>query len=315
MTRLRPIWRAWTALIAAGTALAALPAGAVAQRDAPKITRAPSLAGLAQVGQRLEAYGAAWNGRPPFTTSYRWCDTGKWLICQLVGPPGEPFYALTDQDLGKKLRVLLTVSNADGQDHEWSAWSAVVVAAPPLPAPTATPTPTPLPTPTPTTTPPPTPTPASLPAPAPLPLPAAVPTPAPEEEAKAPPRMMRPAAVVRIRGWLTDAGATISLLTVTAPRGVTISARCHGRSCPRRALTRTAAVAPAAAAVARRAKVTRLQALEGPLRAGTRLEISVTRPGFIGKHTVFRIRRDKAPARRDRCLYPGSRKPATCPAG
>jgi hypothetical protein len=287
---LRPIWRAWTALIAAGTALAALPAGAVAQEDEPEIERVP-LAGLAQVGQRLDVYGAEWTGSPPFTASYRWCDTGNWWICQIVGPPGEPFYDVTDQDLGKRLRVQLTVRNAHGEDDEWSKWSAAVVAAPPLPPPTPTPTP--------------------LPAPAPSPLPAAAPTPAPEEEAdaEAPPRMMRPAAVVRIRGWLTEAGAMISRLTVTAPRGVTISARCHGRSCPRRTLTRAAVVARPAT------RVTRLRPLEGRLRAGTRLEIRVTRAGFIGKHTVIRIRRDKAPARRDRCLYPGSRKPATCPAG
>jgi hypothetical protein len=41
--------------------------------------------------------------------------------------------------------------------------------------------------------------------------------------------------------------------------------------------------------------------------------ISVTRPGFIGKHTLIRIRRGKPPVRVDRCLYPGTKRPTACP--
>jgi hypothetical protein len=92
----------------------------------------------------------------------------------------------------------------------------------------------------------------------------------------------------------------ISALTVRAPRGARISVRCFGAGCPRESL-------------ARATKVTRLKAFEGRLRAGTRLVIRVTRAGFVGKHTTIRIRRGKAPARRDCCLYPGSGKPAACP--
>ena len=123
-------------------------------------------------------------------------------------------------------------------------------------------------------------------------------------------QLMSPAPVVRIRGWLTPGGAMITRLTVSAPRGVTITVRCFGsRSCPSKALTR------AAAAQVRRGKVTRLKALEGRFRAGTRFVISVTKPGAIGKHTLIRVRKGKQPFRRDLCLFPGSRKPAACPAG
>jgi hypothetical protein len=106
---------------------------------------------------------------------------------------------------------------------------------------------------------------------------------------------------VRIKGWLTSRGAMIEALTVRSPRGVSISVHCDGRGCPRRRLVRSA-------------KVTRLKAFQGFLPAGVRLEIRVTRPGFIGKHTLIRIRRGKAPVRRDRCLFPGSGRPRACPA-
>jgi hypothetical protein len=130
----------------------------------------------------------------------------------------------------------------------------------------------------------------------------AAPAPAPAPAATGQLRMMRPAPVVRIRGWLTSGGAMISRLTVRAPRGAAIAVRCIGRSCPRQSLARTT-------------KLTRLRAFERRLRAGTRLVVRVTRPGFIGKHTVIRIRRGKAPVRRDLCLYPGAGAPVTCPAG
>ena len=113
---------------------------------------------------------------------------------------------------------------------------------------------------------------------------------------------MRPEPLVRIRGWLTERGARITLLTVRAPRGAKIAVSCSGIGCPR--------VAPAKAA-----KRTRLRDYEGMFRAGARLVIRVTRPGFVGKHTSIRIRRDKPPLRRDRCLYPGSEEPTACSAG
>jgi hypothetical protein len=89
------------------------------------------------------------------------------------------------------------------------------------------------------------------------------------------------------------------VLSVRAPRGARISLRCTGDGCPRRAL----AVATS---------LTRLRAFERDLDAGTRLEIRVTRAGYVGKHTLIQIRRGKPPSRVDRCLYPGSSTPRRC---
>ena len=48
--------------------------------------------------------------------------------------------------------------------------------------------------------------------------------------------------------------------------------------------------------------------------AGLVIEVSVTRPGYVGKVTRFLIRsRRKAPLRTDLCLPPGARVPGTCP--
>jgi len=63
-----------------------------------------------------------------------------------------------------------------------------------------------------------------------------------------------------------------------------------------------------------RAGVRRLRPFERELRAGTRLEISVTKPGYIGKFTVIVIRRNAAPWRSDRCLEPGAKRAVRCAA-
>jgi hypothetical protein len=110
---------------------------------------------------------------------------------------------------------------------------------------------------------------------------------------------MRPAPTVRIAGFVTRLGAKVTVLSVRAPRGARISLRCTGDGCPRRAL----AVATS---------LTRLRAFERDLDAGTRLEIRVTRAGYVGKHTLIQIRRGKPPSRVDRCLYPGSTTPRRC---
>ena len=49
------------------------------------------------------------------------------------------------------------------------------------------------------------------------------------------------------------------------------------------------------------------------LRAGTVLEVFVTRRAMIGKYTRFTIRRMKAPLRVDRCTAPGVARVRRCP--
>jgi len=124
--------------------------------------------------------------------------------------------------------------------------------------------------------------------------------PAPSPPTTRPLRTILPFPVVRFAGALSPGGARLTLFTVTAPRGARISVRCRGRGCPRaRALRSTG--------------VTRIRALQRGYRAGVRIDVWVTRANRIGKHVRITIRNGKPPARRDSCLWPGSRKPRACP--
>jgi hypothetical protein len=265
---LDPIWRAMIGL-AMALVMAAVPAAAWADHE-PDITTAPALSGSPLVGAQLDAVGATWTGQPTIFVRWLWvrCDSEDWQTCELIEGAITPSYVVTGDDLGKRLRVVLGINSRHGSD--WAASElSVPVATPPPPPPVVV-----------------------------LPSPVVPPPPA----VAAPPRRMRPAPVIRIRGWLTRRGARITLLTVRAPRRARISVRCSGIGCPR-------------AAPAQAAKLTRLRTYEGMYRAGARIVVRVTREGFVGKHTAIRIRRGKAPLRRDRCLFPGSPRPSRCPAG
>jgi len=119
-----------------------------------------------------------------------------------------------------------------------------------------------------------------------------------------------PFPVVRIAGSLTRGGVRIRLLTVRAPVGTTVAARCSGRGCPSGLERRAVSLL-----VARSGRPVSLRALQRGFRSGVRLEILVSRSGLYGKYTRFRIRRGQAPARTDMCLPPTTAvRPARCPA-
>lgn len=184
------------------------------------------------------------------------------------------------------------------------------VPSPQPPAPTPTPTPTP-PPPAPTPTPPP---PAPTPTPTPTPLPTVattfeVPTPVATGEplltdTPSQRRAIKPFPEVRMRGKLTRRGARVTLLTVRAPKSARVVIRCKGRSCP------TGRWAPAK----RKKQLTRARTFERSLRAGTRISVTVSRPRYIGKRTIFVIRKGRVPKRVDNCINSRGRV-TRCPAG
>jgi hypothetical protein len=92
----------------------------------------------------------------------------------------------------------------------------------------------------------------------------------------------------------------VARLTVKAPKGVRITLTCRGPSCPLREVAQATALF-------------HVQQFERELIAGTRLTITVTKPGYITKVTTITIRRGKAPARSDRCRLPGDRRLIKCP--
>jgi hypothetical protein len=116
------------------------------------------------------------------------------------------------------------------------------------------------------------------------------------------PRFIRPSPRVHIKGFFTSSGAVVQLMTVVAPQGTRIAVSCRGRDCP----FRRRAPRP-------RPRL-RVRSLERSFRAGTKIEIRITKPKLIGKYTSILVRAARPPARRDRCLMPDSSRPVRCPA-
>ena len=54
--------------------------------------------------------------------------------------------------------------------------------------------------------------------------------------------------------------------------------------------------------------------LRKPLRAGTVLTVTVTKPGTFGMVKTFKVRANKRPSISERCLAPDSRSRASCDA-
>ena len=281
-------------VVAAATLMLALPATAAAD---PVISKPPAVSGDTVVGNTVKAAGYVFDGGQP---SWQWlrCDGTDLGSCHRIDGATSDSYVIAADDLGRRLRVWLTVRQRRERDDAVSDPSSVVTQPPPPPKPTPTPSPSPSPTPTPSPAPSPAPPAPAAPA---VPLAPQFPSGAVLGVQKAKPRMMRPVPVVRIRGRTTPGGARITLLTVRAPRGARISLTCRGRSCPVKEW-------------ARATKLTRLLRFQRVLAAGTRLTIRVTKPGRIGKYTRIVIRDGLAPQRRDRCLAPGSSKPRRCPS-
>ena len=258
----------------------------------------PVITGNAQIGETLVA-SATPGSVDPASAAWQWlhCQADKAATCRAIPGATADRYRIEDADVGFRLRVTLTVTGADGTASSERSAATDVVKAAPAPVPSPTPSPGPTPTPTPSPGPSPTPTPVGSPSTGSSGA-SAPPAPAPVQ---ARPRLLDPFPVVRVRGVLTRGGARVTLLTVRGPRDVRIFVRCRHGSCPRQRLAVAAAM-------------TRLRPFERALRAGTRLEIKVVRPGWIGKWTVITIRRGAAPRRSDRCLYPGGLRPVRCPA-
>jgi hypothetical protein len=116
--------------------------------------------------------------------------------------------------------------------------------------------------------------------------------------------LLSPFPIVTIAGRLTRRGARLTRLTVRGPSGSNVLARCRGRGCGARS---------ARATIGPRGSV-RIRRFQRRLRARTRLEILVTKPGFVGKYTRFRIRKRRPPLRIDLCIQPGATTGSACPA-
>jgi hypothetical protein len=282
---MRARWVATAGVLGALAALAAVAGPAGADQRSPAWVSDATIEGTPTSGEVLTGH-ATWGGRPAPDVSFYWlrCEGASEADCAVIAGANAQTYTLTDADVGRQVVFVVLARNRYGSDWGFARTPAIA-AKPAPPAPKPSPSPSPVAVKPPDIAPPKTSTPA---APA-----------GGVEGAGAALRWLSPFPVVRIRGWLTPSGAKVTLLTVRAPRRAQIRVRCSGRDCPRRRY-------------ARATKLVQLTPYQRLLRGSMRLEISVTRKGYVGKRTIITLRRGKAPARRDLCLYPGVRKAKAC---
>jgi len=127
--------------------------------------------------------------------------------------------------------------------------------------------------------------------------------------------LLSPFPIIRVSGIVRRRGIKLRLLSVTGPIGATVHVRCAGRGCPFKRTSKvvksdaraSATLPPATGLVQVKRFRKRL------LRIGAIIRIFVTKEGSVGKYTRLRIRKDRPPARVDRCVTSVKRKPFPCP--
>jgi hypothetical protein len=116
---------ALAALVAAG--LSAGSAGARAAASAPANAVTPAIVGTAVVGQTLTTTSGSWAGDNPIAFAYQWrrCTEDGTGCVDVAGATG-PTRMVVSGDVGSRLRVQVTASNAAGSAAVQSAATAVV---------------------------------------------------------------------------------------------------------------------------------------------------------------------------------------------
>jgi hypothetical protein len=277
-------------------ALALSPTASAQDVGQLEITQAPVIVGSPYVGTTLIARGGAW--RSPTGNTSRTEAWWEWWRCpRTTTMQGCDFltrgmqFTVRSDDQTEYVFLVRYVRWRDNNNN-WVWRTRISSPAGPLttaPAPAPTPTPSPTPTPTPTPT---------------FDTTTTVPTTGPVlSDTPSQRRAIRPFPIVRMRGRLTANGARVTLLTVRAPKRAKVTVRCKG-SCP------ASRWSPAT----RKKKLTRARSFERVFKSGTRISVTVSRSGYIGKRTIFVIRKGRAPSRVDNCLNSRGRV-TRCPAG
>jgi large repetitive protein len=112
---------------------------------------------------------------------------------------------------------------------------------------------------------------------------------------------------INFNGTLRGKITRFKTLRVRAPVGTTIVVTCKGKGCPKKKKLRTATTQG-------NGRFIRIKKLERRYRPGVRIVITVTKPGFLGRHTTLTTRRGAGPKRVDLCMAPDAKNPTACPA-
>ena len=131
-------WLAIGALAAVGGALALPSAASTAAAAAPRNTGEPAISGRAEQGRRLSSSRGSWSGTSPISYAYRWlrcgADGGRpdGSDCIAVTGATSAGYTLVADDVGFRMRVRVTATNADGSQTVASNPTETVVGPPTL---------------------------------------------------------------------------------------------------------------------------------------------------------------------------------------
>ncbi len=118
--------------ILTGAAVLLLAPGSVVARSAvaPGVSTPPSISGTATKDQTLTATSGSWSGTTPISFAFQWlrCDENGASCAEITGANGTT-YVVAASDVGKRLRVRVTASNADGSAVALSDATSVVTEA------------------------------------------------------------------------------------------------------------------------------------------------------------------------------------------
>lgn len=95
----------------------------------PQSTAPPTISGTAEEGETLEAEDGGWGGLQPIATARQWerCDADG-AGCAAIPAQAAETYTIAAQDVGKRIRVVVTAMNARGASPAVpSATTAVVL--------------------------------------------------------------------------------------------------------------------------------------------------------------------------------------------
>jgi hypothetical protein len=120
-----------------GLAAVLLPAaGVTAQAAAPRNTAEPTISGRAEQGRTLSSTRGTWTGTDPITYTRQWVRCGPdggqpdGGNCAIVSGATGSQYTLRGADVGFRMRVRVTATNADGSQTVASNPTATVVGPP-----------------------------------------------------------------------------------------------------------------------------------------------------------------------------------------
>jgi hypothetical protein len=111
---------------------------ASASAAAPSNTTPPAVSGTAKVGSTLTVSNGTWTGSPT-NYSYRWQRCTSTTSCTNITDANANTYVVKNADVGRKLRAVVSASNADGLSTANSNMTDTVTGATGIPVNTAQP--------------------------------------------------------------------------------------------------------------------------------------------------------------------------------